>query len=385
MTLELNPVGVKCNLKCTYCYENPMRDLKQKENYDVDLMLAQVNQEFILFGGEPLLVPIDDLEKFFKFGFEKYEKNGIQTNGTLITEKHIGLFKKYNVHVGISVDGPEELNDARKLASSIEGTRKATAKTVENIEKLCEGGIGVSLIITIHRLNGIGESREKLKAFILQCQAWGVRGIRLHPLENDNSDSLVLSDAENIEAFLDLKTLPIEFDIFKDIKNLLTKDDPGVSCVWNGCDPYTTPAVHGVDGDGSLSNCGRTNKTGVSYRKSDTWGNQRVEMLFHTPQEYGGCKDCRFFYACKGQCPGEGLNGDWRNRSSNCELYKAVFTEIEKELIDEGIEPISMSLSRRSIMEKKLLDKSYQLGYNGHGNWHNDSHTDWYSFQVEVR
>lgn len=382
MTLELNPVDVKCNLKCTYCYENPMRDLLPSKGYDVDLMLAQAKSEFILFGGEPLLVPLVDLEKFFKFGFEKYGKNGIQTNGTLIIDRHIELFLKYKVHVGISVDGPEELNDARKLAASIEGTHKATSKTIEAIETCCKSGVNTSLIITIHRLNGIGEARTKLKKFILQCQTWGVRGIRLHPLENDNSDSLVLSDAENIEAFLDLKSMPVEFDIFKDIENLLTKDNPNASCVWNGCDPYTTPAVHGVDGDGSLSNCGRTNKDGISYRKSDSWGGQRTEMLFKTPQEFGGCAGCEFFYACKGQCPGEGINGDWRNRSSNCELYKALFRDTESRLIFQGIEPISINSTRRSILEKKLLDKGDQLGYN---EGHLDTHDDWYKFEVEIR
>ena len=61
-------------------------------------MLAGLEKEggpFILFGGEPLLTDIDDLETIFKWGFEKYGGNGIQTNGTLITDRHIEMFKNY--------------------------------------------------------------------------------------------------------------------------------------------------------------------------------------------------------------------------------------------------------------------------------------------------
>lgn len=26
MSVELRPLGVQCNIKCTYCYQNPLRD-----------------------------------------------------------------------------------------------------------------------------------------------------------------------------------------------------------------------------------------------------------------------------------------------------------------------------------------------------------------------
>ena len=47
-------------------------------------------------------------------------------------------------------------------------------------------------------------------------------------------------------------------------KRLLTERNPHVSCIWNHCDPVTTAAVQGVSPDGSRSNCGRTNKDGVT-------------------------------------------------------------------------------------------------------------------------
>ena len=88
-------------------------------------------------------------------------------------------------------------------------------------------------------------------------------------------------------------------------KSLL--QESGANCVWNFCDPYTTPAVRGVDGQGTRGNCGRTNKDGVPYEKSAVAGHERQLALYLTPQEHGGCAECRFFVPCGGgSCPGEG-------------------------------------------------------------------------------
>ena len=65
-------------------------------------------------------------------GPRKYGSNGIQTNGVLINDEHIRMFRDYKVHVGVSVDGPGELNDSR-WAGTLERTREATAKTEANM------------------------------------------------------------------------------------------------------------------------------------------------------------------------------------------------------------------------------------------------------------
>jgi len=357
MTIELLPVGQRCNLGCTYCYENDFRTVGNfGPMYNIDRMLAAVppNEDFTLFGGEPLLVPLSDLRIFFERGCR-----GIQTNGVLITWDHIRLFKEFNIHVGVSIDGPGELNAARKLSSSPEKTHEATTKTIENIWSLRDQKVSTSLIFTIHRLNGIGEKRERLKKFMLWCHDLGIESMRIHFLENDNASLLTLTPKEEIEAFLDLKSLPIKFDVFQDIHKLLTEENPNVTCTWNGCDPYTTPAVHGINGDGTLSNCGRASKDGILFQKASVSGRERVKALYHTPQEFGGCKDCRFFYACKGECPGEAIDGDWRNRSSHCETFKALFADEESKI--DG--PISLNEHIRYKLEMKTIGKNSEIIY----------------------
>ena len=55
MTIELEPVGVMCNLSCPYCYEHPMRDAGnfRQKTYSVEKMLDGLAKEggnFTLFG-----------------------------------------------------------------------------------------------------------------------------------------------------------------------------------------------------------------------------------------------------------------------------------------------------------------------------------------------
>src|SRR5262245_6019411 len=117
MSIEVRPLGVKCNIQCQYCYQNPQRDAGNIPNeFDVAKMKAALDRagsNFTIFGGEPLLVPEAVLEDLWAFGLERFGTNGIQTNGSLINDRHISLFKRYKVNVGISVDGPDDLNDVR--------------------------------------------------------------------------------------------------------------------------------------------------------------------------------------------------------------------------------------------------------------------------------
>jgi uncharacterized protein len=147
----------------------------------------------------------------------------------------------------------------------------------------------------------------------------------------------------------------LRFDVFDDMRKLLSGNDDSSTCTWNACDPYTTRAVRGVEGTGQSSNCGRTNKDGIDFVKAPVEGFERYLALYHTPQEHGGCKDCRFFIMCKGQCPGTAIDGDWRNRSRDCELWKGMFRHLEDKMLDDGEQPLSTSPERRQI-EGAFLD-----------------------------
>ena len=161
MSVELRPLGVACNIQCQYCYQNPQRDAGNvPRSYDLEAMKAAVEREggpFTLFGGEALLVPGAMTSRRCGRGASSgTARNGIQTNGVLINDAHVRMFRKYKVEVGISIDGPGELNDAR-WAGTLERTREATAKTEAAIERLCREGMPPSLIVTLHRGNATAD------------------------------------------------------------------------------------------------------------------------------------------------------------------------------------------------------------------------------------
>lgn len=349
MTLEVLPIGVRCNLGCQFCYEQPMRDAGNLgPAYDLAAMkatLASEGVEFTIFGGEPLLVPLPDLEELWRFGYERYHKNGVQTNGVLISDAHIAAFRRWNVYVGVSIDGPGELNDMRR-AGTLQATREATEKSCANLERLLAEGIGCSLIVTIYKTNASAARLPQLLDWLRNLTAKGLRSIRVHTLELDwKAKTFALTDDETISALTALREMSLDtglqIDIFTDIVALLRGQDQHVSCVWNGCDPWTTPAVQGVDGRGELTNCGRTNKDGHDWRKASDRSQVRQLVLYETPYEDGGCQGCRFFVACKGSCPGTSIDGDWRNRPTDCKVWMGLFEAAERDLIRVGETPVS--------------------------------------------
>lgn len=352
MSIELRPLGVTCNLGCLYCYQNPQRQAGNvAREYDLEAMKRAVEAEggaFTLFGGEPLLVPLDDLEALWSWGLEKFGRNGVQTNGALITAAHVELFRRFKVSVGISIDGPGALNDVRWMGT-LERTREATGRTERAIEMLLEAKVIPSLIVTLHRHNATGAALDTMRDWLRRLDAAGIRHVRLHLLESESAairQRHALTAEENVRALLAFASLERElvslrFDIFRELEQLLNGRDEAVSCVWRACDPYTTSAVRGIEGHGRRSNCGRTNKDGIDFVKSARPSFERYVALYRTPQEAGGCAGCRFFLMCKGQCPGTAIDGDWRNRTEHCETWKRMFEEVESAMLARGERPLT--------------------------------------------
>lgn len=120
-------ITTRCNLRCSYCFANC--DPATGENMSERIMELSIRQmltfpsktiTFELQGGEPTLF-IDGLKKFIEISenlrpsHDKTIKYRTVTNCTLITQEFIDLVKKYDVTVGISLDGPKEMTDLVRL------------------------------------------------------------------------------------------------------------------------------------------------------------------------------------------------------------------------------------------------------------------------------
>ena len=397
MSLEFRPAGVSCNIGCKYCYQQPTRDTGNVVKYDKAAVwnaLSTTKEYWSLFGGEALLLPLSDLEELLELGFSRFGHTGVQTNGTLITPRHIELFDKYKTHVGISIDGPSELNDIR-WAGTLEGTRKLTARTEDSLTTLAKRSVAEnkpflmpSIICTLHKGNiGSIEKQNRMVEWFHELDALKIPQVNLHVMELDYEANEWALPVDVQTKFLirlwdeSTSLTTLKFFKFQEILQLLMGDDRNAVCVWHACDPWNTQAVQGLEGDGSPSHCTRTNKDGKTWLPAVGTGkatehaiggfqgnryHERQLSLYVTPQEQGGCKDCRFWLMCLGQCPGTGeasateAQGDWRLRSSYCELWKNLFAEGERRLIATEQKPISLWKNR-----KDLEARMYELWASG--------------------
>lgn len=438
MSIEILPVGVTCNLRCEYCYEEAGRKRTPTAKYHRKEVLEAAKQSkgfWQLFGGEPLLLNLKDLEELLKLGHSQWGFTGLQTNGSLITPKHIDLFRKYNTQVGISLDGPDDLNDSR-WAGTLEATRKATEKTHRGIDLVCElqrhadatGGYhshGPTLIVTLHSGNCAEAVFPRFKQWIRDLDAKGVRFINFHWLEMDyKAHKWYLDDKRLMECMKELHQLSTElkqmtFLNFNEAKELLRGDTSHAMCVYAACDGWSTAAVQGIANDGSPGNCTRAIKDGIDWLPGEGFGyaapwqigdpfpstraHVRQLSLYNTPQEHGGCQGCPYFVVCTGYCPGTGLEfeegreGDWRLRSTHCDVLKEQFADMERKLRGVGEIPITQQPYLKKIEQAMIavwsrggyisLDHAVQIAKDGktdpsdpnwqvpHGNAHGD-HTD---------
>jgi uncharacterized protein len=116
-----------CNINCNYCY---LPDRKNKATMSPDVLRALFEKVFasgwacdqltvIWHAGEPLVMPVSYYEQAFKL-IESLRpqdiqvRHSFQTNGLLLSKNWCDLFKKWQVGVGVSIDGPRRFNDAHR-------------------------------------------------------------------------------------------------------------------------------------------------------------------------------------------------------------------------------------------------------------------------------
>lgn len=145
-------IAERCNLNCSYCYmynhvdQSYLARPKFMSDATYDVMLERVksfcmqnNTQMVLcyHGGEPTLVGVDKLRKFAR---KTREYLGdylgglkIQTNATLIDENWARMLKEERIGVGVSLDGPAEINDHMRVDHAGRGSH---ARVVQGIEHL---------------------------------------------------------------------------------------------------------------------------------------------------------------------------------------------------------------------------------------------------------
>jgi uncharacterized protein len=101
--------------------------------------------------GEPLVLPISFYEQAFQIidelNMDKIKvSHAFQTNATLITQEWCEFFKRHNVNVGVSLDGPEYIHNINRVDRANRGTFK---RVLQGVTLLQENAISYTMIAVI--------------------------------------------------------------------------------------------------------------------------------------------------------------------------------------------------------------------------------------------
>ena len=167
MYIMLKPAGSLCNLRCRYCYYLEKNKLYQEQKNHVitnellekfvkDYIAAQTTPQvlFTWHGGETLMRPVAFYKRALElqriYGRGRQIDNCIQTNGTLLTDDWCEFFKANNFLVGVSIDGPQEFHDEyRKTATG----RPTFRKVMEGINLLNKHGVEWNALAVVNDFN----------------------------------------------------------------------------------------------------------------------------------------------------------------------------------------------------------------------------------------
>ncbi|MEA3490184.1 MAG: radical SAM protein [Candidatus Omnitrophota bacterium] len=319
-TLYINPTKF-CNLRCRHCWVSPpQKDVLDEGSDEISAeQLEKVISEakklgltaIKLTGGEPLLRK--DIGEIFRFCADLDVKVSVETNGTLITEKTAGLFRKYGVFfVSVSLDShSEDLNDFFR------GRKGAYKAALRGIRFLLEEGIPVQVIISLYR-----ENLRDFRLFLGLMREIGVNNVKINTISILGRGANLMRQGilpgveeildfykkmdllrETFNGFLYLD-IPIVFKSLEDIKNGL-------------CGSCNIKNILGIISDGSVSVCG------IGYLEKDLlFGNVKddpraITRIWHENETLkrikedipskleGVCGICVFRHRCLGYCRAE--------------------------------------------------------------------------------
>lgn len=340
MTILIMPTE-RCNFRCLYCFEpDSVRQPRDPLELDIGAMERSLQKLWKseyggssvgIHGGECTTLPPRELEEVFKMVMRVTECNNVSitTNAYNINDFYIRLFKKYNTHVGISMDGPEELNLLRgpnPLSES--ATLGYNRKLKKTIRKLKKEGIGMSGMVILHKANaGDDEKLDKLMEWVLWLSDMGIKGGRMNGMYagSEHLMEYQLTPDELTHAWIRLFDFTIDNQLrwnpFREmVDNLL-----GFAlspCVYAQCDFFKTLTIS-ILPDGTISNCDRTFSDELHVRSESKMKSGRYAALGQTE-----CLDCKYWNICHGACPCEGIDNDWRSKSRFCDSIYGLYDHI---------------------------------------------------------
>lgn len=314
-----------CNLRCTYC--NSWRSGPGQVMSFATLASATRNVitnnnvesvDFVWHGGEVTLLPPSSLETAIWLQ-ERYRRphvniaNSIQTNATRLSEEWLKMLRKYGVSVGVSIDGPENIHDARRVSKNGKGTWR---EVKQGISALKENNIDFGLLSVVDD-SIIDLGAERYLDFLASCGASGVALLNVLPSNVTGSkNSKAYLDWSRYHSFL-RSTFHIWYSeyrstfIIREFESLIdavTKGQSGLCLFSSNCmGQYLT-----VEPDGEISACDKyVGDSNFVFGKIDHGNSIMVDNEDHNLLAARQVVDdmklsvsrCQYYRYCQGGCP----------------------------------------------------------------------------------
>lgn len=167
-----------CNLACKYCFiENNANNNHSEINMSKDTAILALEKyikylndnpdiedpQIIFYGGEPF-VNYEVMKDVVNYAKSKNSKIlfSLVTNATLINDNILEFLKSNNISIGISIDGPKEINDSNRI---FRNSGDSVYDTVIKVIKKCqEINLNYGLSITVS--NNLLDNKDKFFTWI---------------------------------------------------------------------------------------------------------------------------------------------------------------------------------------------------------------------------
>ena len=338
------PAGPACNLACEYCYYLEKKNLYPKpggaRDYEMsDALLERFIREYIesqtmpqvLFtwhGGESLMRPLEFYRKVIrlqkKYARGRHIDNCIQTNGTLLNEDWCLFFRDNAWLVGVSIDGPERFHD--RYRHNFRG-KPSFARVMKGIELLKRYKVEWNALAVVNDFNG--DYPLEFYRFFKEIDC---RFIQFTPIV----ERLVShADGRHLACPTDKGEIPLApfsvtpeqwgnflcaiFDewVRNDVGKFYVQLFDSTLANWVGEQPGVCTMARRCGHAGVMEHNGDVYTCDhfvfPEYKLGNILENTLVEMMYSDrEQDFGDakfktlptqCRECRFLFACNGECP----------------------------------------------------------------------------------
>lgn len=326
----------KCNLKCKYCYAAT----ENKSDMSFDTAKSAIdylkdNKLKIQFaGGEPLL-NFELIRKIYYYVSEKkYDVIfQMQTNGTLITAEMADELKKINIAMGISIDGPPDINEI---------LRGKTELLIQGMNNLARAGVMVNInsVVTETNVDRLFELADVAIYF------GNVAGIGLDLLRNAGNavkNEAIVKNASPQKLRQGIIELYKRFELISKLtgKKLYVRSVREAErrlLFSNGiCDKNYCYASMGrsyvVLPSGNVYPCGSLINN-VAYYMGNIKDSDKLKEISLKPSVATECDYCEYYAFCSGGCPSRLLvnNIDSIENSLDCIMKKVSFELVKSSI-----------------------------------------------------